>query len=76
MCLAIPGEVLEIKDKKAVISVMGAKTEVSIELLENVKIGDYLIVHAGCAIAIVDEKEAMETIELFRELGEITNGKV
>ena len=75
MCLAIPGEVLEINGKKATVSIMGAKSEASIELLEDVKPGDYVIVHAGCAIAIVDNKEARDTIELFQELGEMMHGK-
>ena len=73
MCLAIPGEILEINGGRAVISVMGVKREVSVELLEGLKTGDYIIVHAGCAIARVDENEAKETIELFRELGGINH---
>lgn len=75
MCLAIPGEVLEVRGTTATISVLGVRRDVSIELLADVEIGDYVIVHAGCAIAKVDEKEAMATIELFRELGEMKDGQ-
>ena len=71
MCLAIPGQVISIKGTSAVISVMGVLKEVSIELLKEVKVGDYLIVHAGCAISILDEQEALKTLRLFEELGEV-----
>lgn len=74
MCLGVPGKVIEIKGKYAVADILGAEREISIELLEGVKSGDYVLIHAGCAIQIVDEKEAAATIGLFNELREITNG--
>ncbi len=70
MCLAVPGEVLSISGSRALINTMGVKKEVSIALVEDVKIGDYLIIHAGCAISKIDEQEALETLKLFKELGE------
>lgn len=71
MCLAIPGKVIEIKGKMAVADILGVMREISIELLSGVKIGDYVLIHAGCAIQLVDELEAAETIKLFNELGMI-----
>lgn len=71
MCLAIPGKVIEINGKSVTIDVMGALREASIELLEDVQLGDFVIVHAGCAIEKVDPDEAVKTIELFKELKDI-----
>lgn len=68
MCLAIPMQIVEIKDKKGIVEVGGVKREVGLQLLKQVKIGDYVIVHAGFAIQILDEKEAKETIALFEEM--------
>ncbi|MFZ5986638.1 MAG: HypC/HybG/HupF family hydrogenase formation chaperone [Bacillota bacterium] len=70
MCLAIPGKVMNIMGNRAEVSIMGAAKEVSIVLIESLNIGDYVIVHAACAISKIDEIEALKTIEIFRELGE------
>ena len=69
MCLAIPGKIVEINGKMAIADILGVMREISIELLNGVMIGDYVLIHAGCAIQIVDELEAVETIKLFNELG-------
>jgi hydrogenase expression/formation protein HypC len=66
--LAIPGKVLSINNKKAKIEILGVIRETAIDFVENVKVGDYLIVHAGCAIEKINEEEAKKTIELFREI--------
>lgn len=71
MCLAVPGEIIEIRGKKALVDILGNTLEVSIELLDNIAVGDFIIVHAGCAISKVDKNEALETIKLFRELEEL-----
>jgi hydrogenase expression/formation protein HypC len=68
MCLAIPGEVESVNGGKAVVDITGVRREVSIALVDRVNVGDYLLVHAGCAIAVIDEQEAMETLELLRQL--------
>jgi hydrogenase expression/formation protein HypC len=67
MCLAIPGKVVSIDDKIAVIDFGGVQRETNISLVE-VKPGDYVIVHAGFAIQTVDELDALETIKLWEEL--------
>ncbi|AKG35612.1 HypC/HybG/HupF family hydrogenase formation chaperone [Paenibacillus durus] len=68
MCLAIPGEVASVSGDRAVVDITGIRREVSIALVDRVNVGDYLLVHAGCAIAIIDKQEAMETLELLRQL--------
>jgi hydrogenase expression/formation protein HypC len=69
MCLAIPAEVVEIRENDlAVVEVGGAKKRISVSLVDGVRVGDYVLVHAGFAIDIVDELEAKKTMELFEEL--------
>ncbi|MEI6519881.1 MAG: HypC/HybG/HupF family hydrogenase formation chaperone [bacterium] len=69
MCLAIPGKVEEIDGNVATVDIMGVKNRIAIDMVKNVQIGDYLMIHAGYAIEKIDEAEAMQTIELFHELG-------
>ena len=68
MCVAVPGKVVAINGSRAVLSFMGIEKEVSVELIDDVSLGDYLIIHAGCAIQKLDSNEAEETIKLFEEL--------
>ena len=70
MCLAIPSKVIEIKDESTVIvDTMGSKRLVSTMLLEEpAVIGDYLLIHVGYAMQRIDEKEAEESLNLFREI--------
>ena len=67
MCLAVPAKVIEIKDNKALVDVEGVTLETSTMLLEEVSIGDYVIVHAGFAIQRLDETSALETLSLLKE---------
>lgn len=70
MCLAIPGKIISIDKNKEHASIDygdGTKRDANVSLVE-VKIGDYVLVHAGFAIQILDEKEAKETLKLFREI--------
>ncbi len=70
MCLSIPGEVLEVNGDFARVSVGGTVYEASLQLVEDVKAGDYVLLHTGFAIQKLDHEEAMKTLELFRELDE------
>ncbi len=71
MCLAIPSEVVEIKDKMATIAVSGVRREVSLLLMaEEVSVGDYVLVHAGFAIHKMDKEAAQEALDLFAEIAE------
>jgi hydrogenase expression/formation protein HypC len=67
MCLAIPSRIERIKDNIAVIDVDGLKRTVSLLLLEDAKVGDYVIVHAGFALHKIDESVAMESLKILRE---------
>ncbi len=68
MCLAIPGKVFKISNNHAIVDFgEGTKRKVNISLVD-VKIGDYVLVHAGFAIEILNKKEAKETIALFRDM--------
>jgi hydrogenase expression/formation protein HypC len=69
MCLAIPGKVERIEGDKAVVDYGGIRREVDISLVD-VKEGEYVIVHAGFAIQVLDEREAKETLKIFEELME------
>lgn len=71
MCLAVPGKVIEVRNDRAIVDFGGIKREVVISLLDNVKIGEYVIVHAGFAIERLDKEEAEETLRLLREIAEI-----
>lgn len=71
MCLAVPGEIKELlPDGDAVVDFMGLRKKVSLDLVEGVRVGDYVIVHAGFAINKLERQEALESIRLFREIGE------
>ena len=73
MCLAIPGKIEKIfKDKQALVNFMGVKKKVALDLLEDINIGDFIIVHAGFAISKLSEKDANETIGYFRQIAEST----
>jgi len=70
MCLAIPGKIIEIEknNEHAIVDYGdGTKRKANVTLI-NPKIGDYVLVHAGFAIEILNEKEAQETLALFREI--------
>ncbi len=74
MCLAIPSEIIEIKDKMATIDLAGVRREVSLLLLpEEVSIGEFVLVHAGFAIHKIDKEEAEETLKLIEEIAEKEN---
>ena len=66
MCLAIPSKIISIEDSKAIIDVYGAQRNISLMLLQDeVKIGDYVLVHAGFAIQKLQEDVAKETLGYF-----------
>lgn len=71
MCLGLPARVVSIDGSNADVETMGVVNKTSIEFLENVKVGDFVLVHAGCAIQVVDEEEAQKTIDIFNEIREL-----
>ncbi len=70
MCLAIPGKIVEINDNWALVDFDGIKQNVIIALIQNPEVGKYVIVHAGYAIEQMDEKDALEAIEQWKELAQ------
>ena len=68
MCLAVPMRVEKVEGSNAVVELGGVKKGINLGLLDNVRIGEYVIVHAGFAIQRIDEKEAKETIEILKEM--------
>ena len=66
MCLALPARVVELRsDALGVIDLGGVRKEISLALVENVAVGDYVIVHVGYALQKLDPDEAEKTLELF-----------
>ncbi len=79
MCLAIPGEIIEIVGddpltRMARVSFGGVVREASLAYVPEAKPGDYVLVHAGFALQTVDEEEARRTLELFEQLGGAEEG--
>jgi hydrogenase expression/formation protein HypC len=72
MCLAIPSKVLKItEDNMAEVDTLGVKRVVSLDLMpEPVGVGDYVLIHVGYAMGKIDEKEALESIEVYKQLAE------
>lgn len=75
MCLAIPGKILEIKNdgKTALVDFDGLTQEVIVALLLNPEVGKYVIVHAGYAIEQINEQDALEAIDQWKELANDQN---
>ncbi|MFX0034870.1 MAG: HypC/HybG/HupF family hydrogenase formation chaperone [Candidatus Hermodarchaeota archaeon] len=73
MCLAIPGKILEINGNSALVDFDGIKQNVIIALIQNPEVGKFVIVHAGYAIEVMNEKEALEAIDQWKELAEDQN---
>jgi len=68
MCLAIPARVAAVDGTMAKIELNGVERDVSIRLTPGIRIGEYVLVHAGYAIATVDEQEARKTLQLVQSL--------
>ncbi len=71
MCLAIPSRIVKIENEMATIDVDGVQRQASLLLLEEPRVGDWVIVHAGFAIHKIDEVSARETLQLLRDAASI-----
>lgn len=77
MCLAIPGKIISIVNQQddrfrgAKVSFGGIIKEVNLYMVPKAKISDYVLVHVGVAISVVDEKEALKTFEYIKQIGEL-----
>ena len=76
MCLAVPMKIQSIDGDIAKVEMSGVSRTASIVFLESANVGDYVLIHAGFAIEKLDEKAAMETLELLAKIGEMSeNGE-
>ncbi len=76
MCLAIPAKVVEIINADlAEVEIYGNSRNVSITLVPEVKVNEYVLIHAGCAIAVIDEESAIESLKVWREWSELENNQ-
>lgn len=71
MCIAIPGKIISIDTPRAKVDFNGNIVDVNVGLIDPA-VGDYVLVHAGCAIEVMQKDKALELIEMFRELEELT----
>lgn len=71
MCLAVPAKILSIDGTQAEVEFGGIRRTISVQLLPNAQVGDYVLVHTGFAISIVDPAEAEVTLDLLRQMGDL-----
>jgi hydrogenase expression/formation protein HypC len=68
MCVAVPAQVISINGTEAEVDIEGVRRKTSVYLTPEVKVGDYVLMHAGFAIRVIDLQEAMETLDLLRQI--------
>ena len=74
MCLAIPMQITEVKpDGMARVNAMGAERDIALDLTPGARVGDYVLVHAGFAIEVVDAQYAAETLDLIKDMAELVD---
>jgi hydrogenase expression/formation protein HypC len=72
MCLAVPAKICKIEGQDAWVDIMGNRRRISIALTPEVQVGDFVLLHAGCAIGKIDLEEALETLKMWEEINGIT----
>jgi hydrogenase expression/formation protein HypC len=73
MCLAIPGKIIEIVDAEnqiAKVEVGGVRRNINTGMIDDTKVGDYVLIHVGFAMTKIDEHEAEETLRVLKEIGD------
>ncbi len=74
MCLAVPARIMQLHDNaQATLDMMGVQREASVRLTPDAQVGDYVLVHAGFSIQVIDAQEAAATAELLRDLDELAS---
>jgi hydrogenase expression/formation protein HypC len=71
MCLAVPVKVVSIEGNEADVEIGGVKRRVSIMLTPEARVGDYVLLHTGYAINVIDEAEAQETLKILEEMASL-----
>ena len=73
MCLAIPTRIVAIDGQMAQVELGGIERQISLALTPEAGVGDYVIVHTGFALSVLDEQEAQKTLRLFAEIGALAD---
>ena len=68
MCVALPCKLIEIEGNRGLAEIGGSRVKTRLDMLPDAQLGDHVLVHAGFAIQLLDEREARGTLELFREV--------
>ncbi|MDD4438773.1 MAG: HypC/HybG/HupF family hydrogenase formation chaperone [Tissierellia bacterium] len=68
MCIAVPGQIIDIFSKEATVNIINVETKVNIQLISEPKVGDYVLVHAGCAIEKLNQDYFNELSDIFRSI--------
>lgn len=71
MCLGIPLKIVEINGKEACGELNGVRRKIRVDLIENLKLGDYVMVHAGFALEVMKEAQAKDTLKILQEIEEL-----
>jgi hydrogenase expression/formation protein HypC len=71
MCLSVPARVIKIDGLMADVSIGGAIFKAGLHMVNDVRVGDYILLHAGFAIQKISETEAFETLNLFKEMNDL-----
>ena len=74
MCLAVPAKVIEVNGHLATVDIVGNTRSVGVSLTPEVQPGDYVLVHAGFSIQVIDEEEAHATLALLEEMADLEDG--
>ena len=75
MCLAVPVRIVEIDGMEAVVEFQGVRTRARLDLMQDCRVGDYVLIHAGFVIQKLDEKAAKESIEAWQEIMKALQGE-
>jgi len=70
MCLAVPMRIVKMDGREAIVELPGVRKRVRMDLVEGASVGDYALIHAGYAITVLPEEEALETLSYLREMAD------
>jgi len=71
MCISIPGKILSIDGDTGKVSIEGNEYTVGLQMLDDVKVGDYVLLHTGFALQKISEEEAEQTLKILREMNDL-----
>lgn len=76
MCLSVPARIVELEGSLATVDVMGNRREADVSLVDEPRLGDYVLVHAGFAIQKMTAEDAAETLKLWEEIASLESGEL